>query len=388
MSRPTATAPRRLLPLLALETAGNREIYFGARQFARNHAGLIVYPPLRPGATFAEIRRLRPDGILGALWNTSMSRAIRAAGIPAVNTSNRRIQAGSVNVLADDAAIGRLGADHLRQRGFRQLAFCGIEGHPYSAERQAGFVAAARAAGLPCAICPASAPAPDSSDNQWAARTLVPWVQQLPLPIAVMACNDIRAGHVLTACQLVGRRVPEQVAILGVDNDDLICQLTDVPLSSVAPAWDRIGYEAVALLVRLLRGGAPPRTPVRIPPRTVVTRQSTDVLAVADPKVLQALRQIQAAAGKPLYVEDVARQVGMSRRALERRFRQVLNRSPNEEILQAHLERACHLLAETDLTINEVAAACGFSEPRELTVTCRKRLRLTPTAYRHQFRLR
>jgi LacI family transcriptional regulator len=171
-----------------------------------------------------------------------------------------------------------------------------------------------------------------------------------------------------------------------VDNDDLIQCLCDPPLSSINMATERIGFEAGALLERLMRGLPPPRTPILIPPIDVIVRPSTDVLAVADEEVSQALRLIRQSAGRRLGIAELARKLALSRRQLERRFRKALGRSLHDEIRRCRIARARELLSTTDLSIPQVADACGFSASSYLTVVFQRELGTTPGAYRRQHR--
>jgi LacI family transcriptional regulator len=192
--------------------------------------------------------------------------------------------------------------------------------------------------------------------------------------------------QVVEACRLAGLRVPDEVAVVGVDNDDLFCGLARPSLSSIIVPAERIGFEAAAVLERLLAGAKAPRNPRLIPPAGVVTRQSSDVLAGGDPDVTAAVRFIRDHGHRPISVEDVLRAVPVSRRSLERRFRALLGRGLGEEIRRAHLQRAKDLLAATALSVTEVAGQAGFAGVHYLSRVFRQETGLTPTAYRRQVR--
>jgi LacI family transcriptional regulator len=193
---------------------------------------------------------------------------------------------------------------------------------------------------------------------------------------------------VAEACRRVGLRVPEDVAIVGVDNDELRCEFTNPPLSSVAIPTERIGYEAAALLDRLMDGGQPPAAPVLVQPQGVVVRRSTDMLAVDDDQVARAFRFIRQHSGEPFAVRDILREVGAERRDLDARFRKALNRSLEEEILRSRLQQAERILSETDLELTQVARASGFGTLARLREALRRQTGLGPTEYRGKFRLR
>jgi LacI family transcriptional regulator len=206
----------------------------------------------------------------------------------------------------------------------------------------------------------------------------------MPRPAGVMACNDMRGQHVLDACQRVRLGVPEQVAVIGVDDDVLLCELCDPPLSSVVPNAERIGYEAAALLDRLMAGEKPPREEWRIEPLGVTTRQSSDVLAIDDPNVASAVRYIREHACRGATVPDVLQHVPLSRTILERRFRKYLGRSPQAEIRAVQLKRVQQLLAETDLRLERIAELAGFEHPEYMSVVFKRQTGQTPGEYRRQ----
>jgi LacI family transcriptional regulator len=210
--------------------------------------------------------------------------------------------------------------------------------------------------------------------------------------VGVFTCNDVWGVQISEACRGARLNVPEDVAIVGVDNDDLLCELSRPSLSSVAVPSEEVGYRAAEMLDGLLRGKPPARRPVLLPPRGVVARQSSDVLAIEDPEVAAAVRFIRGARSggtpRPLATSDVMESVAVCRRTLERRFRQCLSRGIGDEIRRVRLDRAKRLLCDTDLPMSAVAEASGFADGKHLSVSFRRALDLTPSAYRRQFRVR
>jgi LacI family transcriptional regulator len=204
----------------------------------------------------------------------------------------------------------------------------------------------------------------------------------LPKPLGVMACNDMRGQHVLEACARVRLRVPEEVAVIGVDDDALLCELCDPQLSSVVPNAEGVGYEAAALLDRLMAGKAPLKTPLLISPLGITTRQSTDILAVEDPHIATALRFIREHACLGATVGDVLAHVPLSRTMLERGFRKYLGRSPQQEIRAIQMKRVSQLLADTNLKLAEIAELAGFKHPEYLNVAFKRDTGQTPGKYR------
>jgi LacI family transcriptional regulator len=212
------------------------------------------------------------------------------------------------------------------------------------------------------------------------------WLQQLPKPAGVLACYDVRGQQVLEACALSGISVPDEVAVIGVHNDTLLCDLCEPPLSSVIPNARRAGYEAASLLARLMEGEHVPVEARLIEPLGVAQRQSTDVVAVKDAKVSAAVRFIRAHACEGIDVRDVLKAVPISRTLLERRFRALLGHTPHEHILRTRLARACAMLVETDLPVSLIAERTGFEHTEYLSVAFRREYGMTPTAYRAKHR--
>jgi LacI family transcriptional regulator len=211
---------------------------------------------------------------------------------------------------------------------------------------------------------------------------LADWLRHLPKPVGVLACNDVRGQQVLNACREAGLAVPDEVAVLGVDNSELVCNLSDPPLSSVDLNCEQIGYEAAALLARLLAGGrAKPRTRL-LEPRGIVTRRSTDVLAIEDPETAAAVRLIRTRACEGLTVRQLLASCPLSSSSLERRFAQLLGRTPKAEILRVKVQRVQELLAHPDLSLAAIAARAGFKHPENLSFVFKQKTGLTAGQYR------
>jgi LacI family transcriptional regulator len=281
-----------------------------------------------------------------------------------------------------DAAIARLAAAHLLERGFRHFAFAGFSGCPWSRARAQTFAQTLREHGFRCVRRNATTTAAGRVWEQRPAQ-LAAWLTSLPRPVGIMACNDVCGCAVLQACRLAGLRVPEEVAVVGVDNDELLCETAATPLSSVTFDLVKTGYEAAALLARLMRSPARHRRqviPVR--PLHVVVRRSTDVLAQNDPTVALALRFIRDHAGQNIGVPDVVATTATARRTLERRFSEHLGNSVHAEIVRCRLERAKRLLLETSLPRHRVAAEAGFGEPRAMNRAFRQYADRLPRDYR------
>jgi LacI family transcriptional regulator len=361
-----------------------RQILRGITRYLRAHQPWSVF--LEQRELFASppkwLKDWRGDGIICRPTNHLIAERLGKARVPVVDLGDVREGVGLPRIASDDGAIGRLAADHLLERGFRQFAFCGFTSQRWSEDRREGFTAAVKAAGFACAVYESSWGGPRAHPWEQEQEAIGRWLRAVPRPVGVMACNDMRGQHVLDACQRIQQSVPEEVAVIGVDDDALLCELCDPPLSSVVPNPERIGYEAAALLDRLMAGGKPPPHNCLIEPLGVTTRHSTDVLAIDDAHVAAAVRFIREQACQGATVRDVLAHVPLSRTILERRFRQHLGRSPQAEINAVQLKRVKQLLAETDLTLERIAELAGYRHPEYMSVVFKRATGQTPGRYR------
>ena len=297
---------------------------------------------------------------------------LQSLKIPVVNVSSKLESGQLPSVVSDDKAVGRLGAEHFLRRGYRAFGYYAPYDRQFATLRQDGF--AQRLAEADHSVTVVHDP-----------ERLTKLLSNKGQPLAVLACNDRAALTVLETCRSANLRVPDDVAVLGVDNDDLIQGLAYPPLSTINTARERIGFEAAAMLERLLKKQTVQSSLVLVPPEGVITRQSTDTLAIADAEVAEAVRFIHANAGRMITVNDVIRKMTISRRQLERRFRQALGRSILDEILRNRLDRARQLLLETELTLPQIATACGFSSASYFNVVFSKAVGNTPGAFRASY---
>jgi LacI family transcriptional regulator len=335
-------------------------------------------------------------GIIARIETPEVARAILDSELPtiALDLSEEQLRADDPlarlsEVASDSHGAGLLAAEHLLQRGFRHYAFVGVAARIWSQRRQQSFCDRIRRSGYE----PHTFETPRSArDRVWEREEpiLARWLRSLPIPIGLMACNDDRGREVLEACRTAGLRVPEEVAVVAVDNDELLCELADPPLSSVALGAEAGGYRVAALLDRLMQARRRGRNlkPRRllVEPTHVVTRRSTDIIALDDPEVAAALHFLHDHAAEPIGVGDLVKHLLISRRGLEIRFRKVVGRTIHEELQRVRLERARRLLLETDLALSRVAEASGFASPSYLADVFRRSFDLTPARFRRQAR--
>ncbi len=383
-----ARGPRKVALLIETSNRYGRDLLYGVRDWMQ--AGE------RWAIRFAEQARLAPlpgwlrewegDGIIARVDSPEIAAALRRTRLPVVDVSAERYASEFPRVSVDNAAVARLAAEHLLGKGFRALAYLGDAEFVWAEERGAEFRRAAARAGARCAVFEGARGARKRTDAE--VRAIAEWLARLPRPLGVFACYDGRAQEVIEACQLRGWQVPDEIAVLGVDNDEVLCELCAPPLSSVQPNARRTGFEAAAMLAQMMRGGKAPGGGTRfVAPVRVVERQSTDVVSVADARVAQALRFIREHVGDGIDVGDVLRAVPMSRTLLERKFQAALGHSPHRQIVQARIARAKHLLVESEVSIAVVAELAGFSDASYLSVAFRRETGESPQAFRQRNRV-
>ncbi len=284
-------------------------------------------------------------------------------------------------VLLDNVRIGQLAAQHLLERGFENLAFYQFSDIADVCQREEGFRQAVQAAGAQYHHLDWHASASRRSRPGWF-EWLKRQLGRLPMPLGVMAQSDNRAAHLLSACEALELAVPEQVAIVGVDNDEYACEFAPVPISSVDSNRQKLAYEAAALLDRLMQGQAPPANPIRIEPRGVVARKSSDILAVPHKAVARALSFIWEHYAEPISVDDVIAASRMSRCGLYRAFEKHVGRSLGDELERKRVEQVKRLLAESNEKLHRVAALSGFSGGEHLSRAFTRAVGVTPSEYR------
>lgn len=381
------TNTKRVAVLVDTSTTWGREVIAGVHRYSRekNDWQLFVEP------RGVEQRRWLPsgwkgDGVIARVGFSDLAKRLRLLKLPVVNVSG--ISLAKVNfprVVSDQVAAAGMAAEHLMDRGFKHFAYFSLLGLEYVAEHQQAFVDALRIEGHPCevyAVQPQLGAEPDWNLDM---KRMGKWLSGLPKPLAVFTWNSNSARELIYACMHAGLAVPEEVAVLSGSDDDLFCEVTPVPISAVRLGCEQIGYRAAEELDEMM--GNPDVGPigdVLIPPQGVVDRRSTDTLAVEDPAMVKALRYIRENPARIMQVDDVARQAGLCRRALELRFQSLLGRSPASEIRRVRIDRAIELLQRTTLSVAAVAERSGFSSPEYMASVFRAHLATTPLHYRKQ----
>lgn len=364
----TSAYPRRLLHGVAqyLHEKGRWKIYFELHDLA-------VPPP-------KWLKDWNGHGILARVGNHSTARAVQSAGVPTVELRRMIKIPGVPSIGPDNQKIAALVAHHFLERGFRHFGFCGLPRRldPPMDLRADAFVGHLREAGFACSVFLADRSATWEQES----KRMVRWIRTLPKPIGIMTPNDSRGLRVLQACEQAGIAVPDQVAVVGGGNDDCLCNLSNPPLSSVDLAPESIGYEAAALLDRMMDGRRLSAEQILTPPSEVITRLSSDVLATDDQAVIKAVSFIRNHAFGPIHVADVLKHANLSRSALDPRVKAVLGRTIHQEILRLKLNRVKLLLSTTDLPNKQIADQAGFKTPNYLSRVFRKNTGATLAGYR------
>ncbi len=363
------------------------EMLKGVAQYERSH---------RPWATFFDdearaekdpqwLRSKKWHGVISRHTSPGLVHGCAELRLPLVDLNDTPPFPGVPKIRPDNVAMGHLGAEHLLERGFRHFGFCGFADAGWSNERRDGFVEAVRLAGHECDVFDVDDPidlTPFWDAKQTAA--LSAWLKRLPKPAAVMACNDMRALQVSSAAHAAGLLVPEEVAVLGANNDPIRCELAEPPLSSVATNAFQSGYHAAEQLARMMSGEKVIPFDRRIEPIGVVTRQSTDILAMGDKNVAAAVSYIREHACHGIGVGEVLKHAFASRSQLEKKFRRYLGRSPQAEIRRVQVEKIRQLLFETNFPLKKIAELTGFEHVEYMCVVFKRITGDSPGSYRRK----
>ena len=381
---------RRIALLMGQDLSFCRDVIRGIRAYGIHKPGWAFRNGPPDVQIVPALRSWKPDGIIAELYSPDFARSLLRMRTPIVDTAfwlpNLKVRVVDV----DHDAVGRLAADHLLSLGLSHFAFFGSELAMYSCMREKGFRQRLAEVGCEAAICHGEylREAPTTTNWRKMESQTRHWLRQLPKPVGLFVCNDVLARSLADTCSQLGLHVPDEVALLGVDNDELECLLTSPPLSSVAIPAERIGYEAARTLDDAMSRRASLVARHFLPPVRVVARQSTDTMAIRDPVVISALRYIHLHAIEGINVKNVVKSIDVGRRELERKFRSMLGRSVLQEICRTRIQQAQKLLTSTDLAMPSIAKLSGFSSAHRLTIVFHRTCGMPPTAYRRQSQIR
>lgn len=386
------TRMRKIVLAVDTHLSHGRDICEGVLRFARPSMRWdFILTADRSEKLIDQVKEWDADAIIGEFGTEKQTQVALATERPAVNLyGGKPFAPGLLQVGTDDFAVGRMAADYFINRGFKQFAAFGLPGEGFQSGRLAGFENALQ-------------------ENHFHVDTLtdfaygykmkgrrdVPydsdihrWLKKLPKPVAILACDSMRAVWVADACRHLDIAVPDEISILGVDDDPLFCKVPYPPISAVRLSGVDEGYLAAKYLRERLAGRKGPAQPHLFAPRGIAFRQSTNFIAVEDENVRAALRFIEANARSGISVDDVVDESGISRRVLEKRFRTLLKTSPHREIRRVQMDYIKHLLSETDRKTDEIAEAAGFSSNIRLCAEFKKQTGMSPMQYRKKYRMR
>jgi LacI family transcriptional regulator len=381
-------SPPRVALLAEMGAGSGRDILCGIARYLRESGPWALHHEPRM-LQFVEgwapkwLENWQGDGIIGRFRTKSIIEAVKHAGVPAVDVLGSGSNCPFPLVQPDNSAVGRMAAEHLIERGFHQFAFVGPPSVPWADQRREAFQAAVSQHGFECSELPLHFDDLQESWDDFVDQT-AEWLRQHRSPLGLMVCWDTMGPPVTQACRQAGLAVPEEVAIVGVDNDAPICSICDPPLTSICPNHNEVGYQAAALLDRMMAGESAPKARIFVPPRTIVVRQSSDVSAIEDPIITMALRMIREHACNGLQVSEIAEQMPVSRSVLQRRFQAVMGRSVHDEIFRVQMRKAEELLRETDLPIGVIAKKAGFNHQEYMGAVFKSHAGMTPREFRRQ----
>lgn len=386
--------PRKIAVLIEWSRAYGRGAYSGIARYVNAHRTWKIYYTERGLSDEAPswLQGWKGDGIIARIESNQLYKQVQRMKIPAVNMfeHSRSRKRNIPEVITNNRAIANMAAQHLIDLGLENFAYCGLPG-VFSRDARSGyFVEYIQKSGYEVNVYEGSQQPRNNfistaEDHELCCEdAMATWLDSLPKPVGLMACNDLRAHQVIMACGERNIIVPDDVAVIGVDNDELICELCHPPLSSVQQNPEGAGYEAATLLDKILDGHSPPEDPIIIEPLGIVRRQSTDIIAVNDSEVAAAIRYIRANACDGICVNDILDNIHTSRSTLERRFNKLLGRSPKVEILRTQLEQVKQLLLTTDYPLEKISQMTGFSYTESMCYSFKRTFGQTPGQYRNE----
>ncbi|OQW96317.1 MAG: hypothetical protein BWK77_05335 [Verrucomicrobia bacterium A1] len=361
--------------------AGRSRLH-GVAQYVRRHGWRMMLVRQGGRAAAQEVARLAPDGIVAYIADRWLLETARRLRVPLVDTALGDVPVG-LTVSIDNDSVARLAAEHLAQAGLRHFGYCGVAGRMASEQRRGSFAAAlsgAQDSWLPAFSEPVA-------EGESGLGPMMRWLRKLPKPIGLLVFDDKLGERVLTACRWARLAVPQQVAVMGIGDDELMCEVSWPTLSSVRLPTPQLGFEAARMLAAVMAKGRVRAQHLKLQPIGVVARGSTDTVAVEDAVVRSAVRFIRAEAGGLIGSEQVAAALAVSRRTLDRRFERALGRTVREELVRVRMQSARTLLADRSRRIADVARACGYATPASFSRAFRRHSARWPSEYRDDLRI-
>lgn len=357
---------KRIILLLETSRAFGRQLIIGIARYSRLNGPWSFYKePIDLKSSVPHLTTWKPDGII--MRDSLITKELLKLRIPTILAIHNSSYPKNLPVIkTDSSSIAKLASEHLIEKGLKNFAFCGFNNYDWSKERRFYFNRFISEAGYKTHnyILPKRIKKNDWENEQ---QHVSNWIKTLPKPVGIFACNDDRGQHILEVCKLIDLKVPEDVAVVGVDNDPMICEIGDPPLTSIALNVESAGYEAAKLLDGLIEKKKISKRQILVSPSHIVQRQSSNILAVDNAEVALAIRYIRNNAKNKILVKDVVKTTGISRRALERRFRKTIHRSIYDEIRLVRIEWISKLLIESDLSISQITSLFNFTDVEHIS---------------------
>jgi len=372
---------KRVILLIESSRAYGRSLLRGIVKYSKLKGGWSFYnEPRGQEQSLPRFSSWEVDGAIVRLNESEKAYRFLEKGIPIIVAREEKEISGVPNIVGDNVAVGKMAGEYLLDKGFKRFGYCGFNSS-WSEARLKSFVETIENAGGKISVYE---PPKSQRSCSWPNELLriSRWLEDLPKPVAIMACNDDRGRHVIEACKIANVKIPYEAVVLGVDNDELFCELSDPPLSSIARDTEAAGFEAAAMLDKLMSGHKTKCNRIMIQPTHVVARLSSDILAIEDPDVAKALSFIQYNSRQNTQVSAVAEAVAMSRRNLHRRFMKTIGRTVHDEIKRARVDRVVQMLLETDMTVSQIAYALGWSSEKHIAREFKAIKGVTPLVFR------
>jgi len=365
----------------------NYGLLCGIAKYSNLHGPWAFYSEfenVKETRSLPQLRKWGANGIIAHFQDKAIAQKVIAMNLPTVLASDHVPNPNLSYISVDGAELGTAAAEYLLNLGFREFAYCGYGDIHWSLNRGKSFAERITKAGFPTHVYDRKQM---SVVRSWESEQLllIKWLKSLPTPVGLMACDDYHARRVIEVCKMANLNVPGQIAVLGVDNDKLACNLSSPQLSSVALGTEKAGYEAAATLDKLMSGKKIEKQKIIVHPTHIVTRLSTDTLAIEDQEVIAAVRFIRKNASKLIQVGDVANVASLSRRALELRFQKVLGRSVLDEIRAIRTNEVVRMLIETDMSVSQIASIFGYTSSENMTKSFSRVMGMSPMNYRKKY---
>ena len=363
----------------------SRGLMRGIMRYSDEHGPWSFYSnPGKRERVYPHLENWDCDGIVISDLSYKRNRKNIPSHVPVISIYEKT-ESGHISVAPDSLRAGQVGAEYLLGLGFKTFAFCSFRDRTWSKERERGFTERLSNDGYKAHLYHCTYA---RYQRNWISESgnLVQWIKDLPKPLAIMACNDIMAREVIEVCKKNSFHIPHDVAILGVDDDEMICEFSNPPLSSILYYTEAAGYEAARNLDLLMKGQKLEKSKVEVAVHEIIERQSTNILYIKDPLVAEAVHFIRRSVQRPVKVDDVVAHVSTSRRNLERRFNETLNCTILEELKRSRIDMIIHMLLKTDDSITQIAKSIGLMSSKNLSRYFKEQVGVTPQEYRLKYR--